>query len=203
MPLTAKGDAKIAAIMAAATAAMEIGIARETADVRRRIAQRAPDPAEEAEIVSSGEAVGAGTIGTPEAGRFQRLGGEVSLREAIETDIIEVESTGLQATGATGSAARINVRTSFEWSTRSRGIQGPSFPWNHHYVEAMEYGGTWLVLPRGHWALEPEPGVVASKMIKTLPPRHMFTGEKAASAPQMRSRMVATIRDAVRSEGFV
>jgi hypothetical protein len=145
-------------------------------------AKNAPAPEVEGRLLSRGVAEGGrlsgATIGTPEGGRFLRES-FVSVQEAIATDPVITERTAGPATlvvARTGNPAIINAKTGFFWRTRKRGIQGPTYPFNRAYVQALENGGAvWVVVPRqGTRGLEPEPGVLAKRMVKTLPPYQMY-----------------------------
>ncbi len=172
----------------------------------------APAPAVEAQLLSEGFVTagpagnrGAGSVvGTPDDGRFIRQGDQVSLQEAIQTEpIIQTNQLETRIFVGTCSASRINARTGFYWNTRRRGIQGPTQPFNRAYVQAVESGGVvWTVIPRpGTVALEPEPGVIATAMAKTMRPYRMFAAARARAQAQMRSRVRRVMQAEVRKVG--
>lgn len=139
-------------------------------------------------------------IGTPEGGRFVRTT-ELSLREAIATDAIVVHRRSpTQVAVGTGSPEAINAKTGFRWNTRRRGLQGPTFPFNFAWVQAVEDGGAvWVVVPRaGNRFLEPEPGVLTNRMVKTVQPHRMFAtarmAERAVTVAQVEHDVVQAVR---------
>ena len=144
-----------------------------------------------------------GFIGTPEGERFIRQGEQVSLREAIVTDPLRTTRRLDLMLAGIGDTKRINRLTGFFWNTRKRGIQGPTLPFNEAYVQAMEDGGLiWTVVPRpGTKGLEPEPGIVAQRMRKTVGPYRMFRGTLFSRQAGMRERLMAQIRSAVQRVG--
>ena len=184
---TQKGLQKLGDFLAAVRSSWELAAAREVDAVRNMASTLAPSPAEEARILSEGviadsSPFAGATVGTPEGGRFIRQGQQVSMQEAIRTDRIEVQQAGTTSLVGTGRPSRINRRTGFYWNTRRRGIQGPTEPFNRALVQSYEYGGIiypfgqWTVEPRpGTGKLEPEPGVSALRMTKTVEPYFMYT----------------------------
>ncbi len=208
--LTPAGLAKIKAAVDAAAQAAQIGVARTVIALRSEVAARAPSSEEEARLLSRGTAtsfgpgfgMGSGIVGTPEEGRFIRQGEMVSLREAITSEPISTIRRLDRILGGIGSASYLNARTGFFWRTRRRGIQGPTLPFNRAYVQALENGGAiWTVIPRPDnrtRVLEPEPGVIASVMVKVLPPRRMFRGALTARGAGIKQELGASIRQAFR-----
>lgn len=136
-----------------------------------------PTPDEEA-IMLSKDTSG---VGTTEWGRFIRQGADqLPISEAIMTERAQKTARGWSF----GNTVRINSITKFSWERHTRGKDGrfiaeligePSSPFDYGYVQAMENGGTWTVVPRtGRKALYPERGVMKTSMTKTLPARQMF-----------------------------
>lgn len=208
--LTPKGQTKLANVINAALGSSRAGVVLLTTEARRRATQFAPSPGEEAEILSRGVAHdvirggGGGIVGTKEDGRFLKQGADVWLQDAIATDPIEIQDQGLRIYGRTGRPSRINSRASFHWSTRRRGMQGPTFPFNRALVESFEYGGVWIVDPRpGGHALEPEDNLITRLMTKTIPPRQMYFRAAATVSISDRPRFIRMVRDAVRRSGLV
>lgn len=212
MLVTPKGQQKLAAIRAAIERAMTRGLAREVRRMRPVAAAAAPDADVEARLLSMG--VGADApqgggmglagvqMGTPEGGRFVREGGQVPLRTAIAEDEVRVwRVSPTQVVAGTGNAQEINARTGFSWYTRHRGLQGPTFPFNHGYLEAVEDGGAlWIVVPRpGTGALEPEPGVFARRMVKTMPAfqpyRRAYLRQRAIAFDHLRQDVIQAVRE--------
>lgn len=202
--LTPQGRRKIEAVTLAVRQALERGLAFEALAMRAAAAALAPSPDDEAKLLSMGRAAGGAfsgqILGTPEGGRFQRLGGQISLREAIATDPIQIRR-GLRVLVGTGAPATINARTGFFWQTRKRGLQGPTEPFNRAYVQAVENGGVvWTVVPRdSRRSLEPEDSVFVRTMTKTMPPFQMFRRAVAGRREAARARLRATVRKAART----
>lgn len=207
--LTADGQRKIEAAIQAATSALARGSAREVRRARQVAAANAPSPEVEARLLSRGAAEGgfgrqgpAGpNVGTPEGGRFLRES-MLSVQEAIATDPVITERTlgpAAIVVARTGNPTIINAKTGFFWRTRKRGIQGPTYPFNRAYVQALENGGAvWVVVPRsGTKALEPEPGVLARRMVKTLPPYQMYSRAAIAVQREALLRLRQDYRQAV------
>jgi len=206
--LTPKGRAKLAAVLSAAHAASATGLAREVRRNRGLAAANAPSPAEEARLLSTGVAAAGRlegvTVGTDEGGRFIRGQGMTTIRDAIQIDPVVTWAANDQVFAGTGNPAAINARTGFFWNTRRRGIQGPTFPFNHALVQAFEDGGAvWIVVPRpGTRALEPEPGVLTHRMVKTVPPYLMYARARQGQRPIAREHLKQDIRQAVRRVGL-
>lgn len=212
--LTPKGQEKLRAAMQRAAEAAQINLAREMQLLRSEVAARAPSSEEEGRLLSRGVntnqaggiGFGLGLIGTPEGGRFIRQGEMISLREAIQTEPIKTVRRIDRMLAGIGDPDFINARTGFYWQTRSRGIQGPTLPFNRAYLQALENGGlVWIVVPRPEnrrGRLEPEPGVTARSMVKTLPPQRMYRGTLFARQAEVRQRLGTAIRSAVREVGI-
>ncbi len=139
-------------------------------------------------------------VGTPDYGRFLKQGGEVPIRQAILEEEPEVSLIGTQVTVSIGMAQAINERTGFYWSTRKRGVQGPTYPFNRALLQALEFGGAiWRVIPRsGTRALEPEPRVFAQEMYKTVVPRRMYGNALTQLRTQLRTDWIGALRRSVR-----
>src|SRR6185295_18196799 len=155
--LTAKGLKKLQDAMQAAAEAAQIGLAREMQGLRAEVSLRAPSSDEEAVMLSEGIAQNiaggnvfqGGYVGTPDGGRFMRLGQMVPIREAIYSEPIRTRRQLDRIVAGIGDPDWINARTGFSWDTRKRGVQGPTLPFNRAYVQALERGGaSWVVVPR-------------------------------------------------------
>jgi hypothetical protein len=204
LTLTAKGARKLELARERVLAAVQRGLRREVTRARAAAAAAAPSPEEEARLLSRGVTVGGNlsgqTLGTPDGGRFLREG-MMPVQRAIATDAVVVETAGPIVMAATGSSAEINAKTGFFWRTRKRGIQGPTYPFNRNYLRALEDGGAvWVVVPRpGTKALEPEPTVIARRMVKTVPPFQMYQQARIGRDAEMRSKLSQDVRQSVRS----
>ncbi len=202
--ITAEGQAKLERVLANVNESLQRRLPLGVIRLRRLASRRAPSEEVEAQLLSQGQAVGGlftgTTIGDPEDGRFLRLGGDVSLREAIDTEPVTFLQRGLRTVVGVCSAARINEKTGFSWSTRSRGPQGPTRPFQGQYVQALENGGgVWRVVPRaGTRTLEPETGIFTPAMVKTLPPIGMFRQAVADGRAEVVEDITESVRAAAR-----
>jgi len=224
LALTAAGKAKVDRFLSRVQAAAEAFVVDTVIRLREDVIAQTPSETEEAQMLSQGtdarNAVGSGLteaqqrrnlsgsrdraiglLGTPEGGRFLRQEGMVSMRTAISEDPIDYQVLGDISFAGTGSPTRINARTGFSWQTRSRGIQGPTFPFNYAYLQALEFGGlVWTVIPRpGTKALEPEPKRISFRMLKTLQPRRMYRGTLFARQELVRTAFMGRLREAARA----
>lgn len=207
--LTAKGQAKLTAFVAAVRAGAAGAVGFAAVEVKAAVVAATPSPEEEGRLLSQGTSegnlggagFGVGVFGTTEGGRFLREGGMMPLREAIERDPIQSSARGGLVTAGFGSPTRINAITGFSWMTRKRGVQGPTLPFNAAYVQALENGGViWVVVPRpGTKALEPEPGKIARRMVKTLAPQRMFRGTLFLRSTRLKAVMSDYIRRTARA----
>lgn len=216
--LTPQGQAKLARAIRAVGDAIQIGLAREMQALRAAAAARAPSPDEEAQLLSrgvstnqpGGNVTASGEIGTPDGGRFIKVGDMLPLREAMADERIRTVRQLDQFFAGIGDPETLNARTGFSWATRRRGIQGPTLPFNRAYVQAMERGGVWIVKPRPEnrsfgnattgfvqGNLEPEDGVYTREMVKTLPPRRMYAGTLFDRAAQIRRDILGAAKTAV------
>ena len=222
--LTPKGRAKLQNVVQAVVNATREGVLMIGTAAKVQAAGFAPSEDEEARLLSRGthhgvvfqapgRLLGPGNggqgsvgsvIGTPEGGRFMRVGGEMSLREAIARDPVEIRNAGFRIYARVGRASRINASTSFHWNTRRRGVQGPTFPFNNALVQAFEYGGAvWIVSPRpGTRALEPEPFTFVRSMTKTVPPYQMYWRAANTVFPQQLPQFVNLVKNAARRVGY-
>jgi hypothetical protein len=206
--LTATGRAKIDRFLTAIRQAASTAVLEAATALKPAVVAVTPSPEDEARMLSRGFGgsgirgvqQSVGFFGTPDGGRFIREGSMVSLRAAIEREPVEAVLKGDVVTAGFGSPARINPITGFSWGTRRRGVQGPTLPFNGAYVQAMENGGlVWTVVPRaGTKALEPEPGRIAFRMLKTVGPQRMFRGTLFMRQSQIASRVGASLRAAAR-----
>lgn len=78
--------------------------------------------------------------------------------------------------GVASPASFINEKARFTYM-RSSGGTFEANPFGGKYIEAVEQGGQWLVLPRldnRRGVLQPEPRLLARSMIKTVPPKQPY-----------------------------
>lgn len=210
--LTAQGERKLQNCVNAAFQAARAGLRREVTRMRTDASQAAPSPEEEARLLSrgviqSGRLSGI-TAGVPEGGRFMREG-LMSMSEAIRLDPVVEGSTDFGFAGSTivlmgtGDPTQLNRLTGFFWRTRRRGMQGPTFPFNQRLAQAYEFGGlVWIVVPRpGTRALEPEQGVLAQRMAKTVPPFAMYRRARLGRRAQAVNALRQDIRQRVQVVG--
>lgn len=201
--------------MRAAAEAVQIGLAREMLELRTEVSMRAPSSEQEAKLLSEGivqniaggNVFSGGYVGTPDGGRFQRLGDQIPIREAIYTEPIRTSRSFDKLMAGIGNPEWINARTGFSWDTRKRGVQGPTFPFNRAYVQTLENGGaSWVVVPRPDnvaarglpGALEPEDGLLTRKMVKTLQPRRMYASALVARRGTVSRNIFEAVKKAVR-----
>jgi len=227
--LTAKGEAKLDRVVAAAKLASMEASKRGATQMRRRASAIAPSPEEEARVLSRGFAtpvffgvraedrrsksnptgimpsrsVKGGYIGTPNYDRFYRGRGMVDMQVAILDDPITITIREDIISADTGRPARINRRTGFFWMRR-RGEEGPTLPFNRALVQAYEFGGaTWVVVPRPDgFTLEPEPYIFTPRMVKTVRPYRMYTRAMMGGRETFKRSLNQMLRQKVRSAGL-
>ena len=208
--LTASGKRKLKQMESVAAAAIESAMVRTMPRYKKLLASFSPTATQEAQLLSEGQifegryvsrgprkgelAANERMVGTPTGGRFLRGGGMVSVRQAIaRSQVIVGPGRGGRITVTTARAAEINDMTGFSWDTKHRGIQGPTWPYNHQLMQALEDGGVWEVRRQTQNLLNPEPGVYAGRMIKTLEPWGMYKKARVA----IRDEMAANIKNDV------
>lgn len=211
--VTAKGKNKIKRIERALLEAMERTLRNGARDYKRTLAATMPDEEEEAELLSVGDAdiaVPAGNmvhsigvesdVGTPEGGRFLKVGGMLPLRQAILRSSVTITKRGPRTlVMTTAKDSEINAKSGFSWATRQRGIQGPTLPFNRNLMQAMNDGGVWEVFPRGGRLLNPDEGVLATRMVKTLQPRQGRELAAAEIRPKIRASMERALKRAAKA----
>jgi len=147
-------------------------------------ARRAPSYEEEKQIIIEGISAEGDKIGYQYtldlANTFLE---RKSLRQAIEEDYIEIFSDPDLITVHTGHTQDINEKTKLMYQRRSGTIH-ISYPFNGKFIEAIEFGGTWTVVPRIYeenikkgkkpWLLRPEPDITTATMFKTSAPFRMY-----------------------------
>lgn len=176
------------------------------------IVKRAPNMKQEEEILVRGEG---GSIGR----RYTTGGADsyiedmrMSLKEAIVRDFMAgisggylVDISGNKITIKVGRAWVINELTKLYWQVQGgRGGIRETYPYKvgnsskPNYVQAVEFGGAWQVLPRGDYPLRPEPNITVDTMHKTVHPWRMYGG--AIRDQGIRRRMIKNIRRYVKGE---
>ena len=175
--LTPGGTAKLQGLKRVLrTAALE-AVYEGAVMLRAEAAKRAPTQREEGQLVSEGVAANGAVLGTTE-GRYLPSGS--GIQAAILADTIDATTAPFGAVAGVGHASEINRETAFSWSTKTRGVQGPTLPANGHLLETLEDGGAWSVYPRTKYWLEPQDGFAVPSMTKTAQPRRMFQGAALA-----------------------
>src|ERR1041385_1884030 len=156
--LTDKGRAKLAEVRNA----VRVGVYETARQIAVRMlaaaAATAPSEAEEAELLSEGVTAGGRSVGVPDGDRFIRQGGNISAREALLGGPVVPQWSDQVVAVPLANSARLNLLTGFSWMRRNRalGLQGPTYPYQFRYMEALEFGGVWFVVPRsGTLALAP------------------------------------------------
>lgn len=212
--ITASGKRKIKAIETEMMETIERRLRIAALEYKKALAEKMPDAVEEAQLLSVGTAdvavrgrsivisIGAvPNVGTPTGGRFQKIG-MLPLREAILRSSVTVTKSGPRTLRmTTAKDSEINRRSGFSWKTHQHGIQGPTFPFNHNLMQAMNDGGVWEVTPRGGRLLNPEDGVLATRMIKTLHPRRARETTRAEMVPKFRASLKIALKRAVKRAG--
>ncbi len=204
--LTRKGIAKInRAVKRAKIAAQEALQHNIETVLIPAIVKRAPSRSAEEIILVRGEE---GRIGF----RY-RTGGADSyieelrqpLKDSIRQDYVRTYIRGDRIIAETGHADIINEMSKLYWRVASaRGgtrVTNPFYDSNSshpNYVQAVEFGGTWIVTPRGHYPLRPEPNVIRDIVVKTVHPWRMYGG--AIRDQVIRRRMIANIKRYIKSE---
>lgn len=169
------------------------------------IAKRAPNKHDEERILVRGEE---GRIGF----RY-RSGGADSyieelrqpLKDSIKQDYVRTYVNGNMIIAETGHADIINEMSKLYWrvaggygGTRKTNPFYDSNSSHPNYVQAIEFGGVWVVTSRGHYPLRPEPNIIRDIMVKTVHPWRMYGG--AVRDRVIRRRMIANIRRYVKGE---
>lgn len=190
--LTEHGETKIArAIRIATESAQEALKHNMETVVLPMVSKGAPSPDLEKEMLISGDSP-RGRIG-----RHYQAGGadnfiefnRDNLQDAILNDNVNMRLDGHVIWAETGHTKEINLKTAIYWTRmgKSRTVHR-SEPFKHGrllipggrtymdsgFVQAVEFGGTWLVDSRGDWPLQPEEGVFVDTMVKTVEPCGMY-----------------------------
>ena len=204
--LTLKGNRKIDAFIKRTRAAAQEALERNVETVLiPAIVKRAPSRKQEEIILVRGEE---GNVG-----RRYRIGGADSyieelrlpLREAISNDYVRTRKEGNMIIAETGHADIINEMTKLYWRVIGGRVETrETYPYKEgnsgtpNYVQAVEFGGAWQVLPRGDYPLRPEPEITAETIHKTVHPWRMYGG--AIRDRATRRRMIANIKRYVKGE---
>jgi hypothetical protein len=215
--MTQQGKDKIGRAQKAVAAAVEASLQRTAANFKKRLAQFSPAPMEEAQLLSEGQVfesrtvtrgkrkgqfeVSTRVVGTPEGGRFLRRPPMMSLRRAIAASPVKITmtKTGVGRFNLEMARARdLNLLTGFSWKTKRRGVQGPTLPFDRKWVQALEYGGVWEVRRRGAELLNPEDGVLAGRMIKTVEPWGMYRQAKLAVRAEAKADLKEALSQALK-----
>jgi hypothetical protein len=213
LTITVKGKKKIQEAERAVRFATVQAMLRTMPEYLRLLASFSPTPTQERQLLSEGTIFGGRyvtrgprkgeletsqqTVGTPKGGRFLRTGNQMSVRAAIAESEPVVRSTPARIFVTTARAQEINAKTGFSWRTKHRGIQDTE-PYNHRLMQALEDGGVWEVRRRSSALLNPEPGVYAGRMIKTLEPWGMYRRARVAIRDKMAANIKADVAAALK-----
>lgn len=190
--------------------------------VKVKASQRAPSPFEEASSLSTGEVSqgyrgSSGILGSnPDERRFKKLGNQRYLREAILLEKTTARDTGigpkvdLGKTSSYDGSQGVSIGFSWKWGAKKTGgIRSTdnaeaNQAWKH-LLEAWELGGTawnpFKVQPRGpNKYLEPERGILAKEMIKTIPQIGMFKQQETDSRPVLGTFMMINLKKKIQEE---
>lgn len=159
--------------------------------IRPQVAAKAPNPQEEATILSVGTTAEGKFVGKPTGGRFFKASGQLPVQQAIALEKARISGNTITL----GHCAILNKLTAFSWRRRS----GRTFftePFEHKWLQQLEYGGvgTWIVTPRkGVKNLEPERGIRTKMMTKTVKPYAMYQRGFWAALSQLKIFLATTI----------
>jgi len=188
--------------------------------VKVNASQRAPSNFEEAKILSVGTITkpfvdsfgrsrGEGTRGSWDPRRFMKIGNQKFLREAILGELVKVKREMDQIYVRLGDPRLYNPGLSttqsigFSWRgaglIRSTDDAEAGGIWRY-LLESWEYGGSYSVVPRTGRALEPERGVLAAEMSKTIPQFGMFSKAGRDSKPLLRIFIMRELKKEIRAE---
>lgn len=189
--------------------------------VKIKASQRAPNPFEEASFLSVGEISqeyrGSGIRGSnPDERHFKKLGNQKYLREAILLERISARDTSLGPKVDLGKFSSydgsqgVSIGFSWEWGSKKAGrIRSTDDAeageaWKH-LLEAWELGGTawnpFKVTPRGpNKYLEPERGILAKEMVKTIPQIGMFALQETESRPVLGTFIMINLKKKIQEE---
>jgi len=173
--LTRNGEAKIQRMIRVAVSAAKESLKHNVeTSMLSTVARRAPSLNEEKNIIIKDS----GGLGEHyiEAGADTFIDADrIPLKKAIIEDHVDIEGEDI-IWARTGHKQEINEKTKFYYMRRKRagGIQ-VSYPYNFQYVETVENGGMWRVVPRGDWPLMPEYGITIDEMTKTVAAYGMYS----------------------------
>lgn len=153
--LTGTGQARLDRLIGLAETRLRNSLKRSTEQLRHRIAQNAPEPLQEAAILSrSIEGIGQATpFGAPSdrSGRvrFMKQEGQKSVQDAVATDPVRLQQHAQRIIAQTGNVSRLNATVQFSWQlSRKFGNQRRSSNWNNLIVMWEEGGSGITVRPR-------------------------------------------------------
>ena len=211
--LTRSGEAKIVRALKRARLAAKEALEHNVGTVLiPAIVKRAPNMKQEEEILVRGEG---GTFGY----RYTTGGADSyieELRMPLQRAIVRDFRAGMiggylvdvsedRITIKVGRTWVINELTKIYWQvTGGHGGIRETYPYKEggtgapNYVQAIEFGGAWQVLPRGDYPLRPDPDITTEKIHKTVNPWRMYGG--AIRDQAVRRRMIANIRRYVKGE---
>ncbi len=159
--------------------------------IRPEVAKKAPNPQEEATILSVGTTARGKFLGTSSGGRFFKASGQLPVQQAIALEKARISGDVISL----GHCAGLNKLTAFSWRRRSGKVLSTE-PFNHQWLQQLEYGGvgTWNVVPRGSKKyLEPEKHVRTTMMTKTVRPRSMYQKGFLASVERLKKFLAMDI----------
>jgi len=180
--------------------------------VKPSVAEAAPNRAQEAALLSRTDE----GRGTPEGGRFFKLGDQTYLQQAIKEEKVKMEHQAQkkQIWAGLGSQKELNPKIGFSWSTevtdsaergRPTGMAGrkgstkEGHPAWGDLLGKWEYGGTFRgITGRAGQKLHIEPGIFRNKVAKTLPPQAMYSRGYSKKRKELRSYIDRDIKASVK-----
>lgn len=188
--------------------------------VKPNISKRAPSLDEERRLISVGVItepyVGAqrrgrtGIAGAYDERRFKKAANQYPVKRAVFMEPIEIKREreiarvylGKTSLYNPGRNPRFSIGFSWRGAHQDRSTDDPEAgeTWRH-LLESWEFGGVvFTVTPRTGRYLEPERGVLAKAMTKTIPQFGMFAKGGIASREPLRKHIENTVKKIIRAE---
>lgn len=188
--------------------------------VKPNVSKRAPSLDEERRLISVGVITEpyarpgrrgrTGIAGAYDERRFQKGANQYPIKEAIFKEPVEIKREREVAKVYLGKTSLYNpgrnprFSIGFSWQTHhgERSTDDPEAGaiWRE-LLEKWEFGGTFSVTARGpNIYLEPERGVLAKAMAKTIPQFNMFLKGGQASREPLRKHIETTVKKIIQAE---
>jgi len=219
--LTAQGKAKLNRVYKRALASSRFAFKEGSEKiVKPNISKSAPGLDEERRLISVGVItepyVGpsrrgrTGVAGASDKRRFHKGAGQYSVKQAVLMEPVDIKRErevakvylGRTSLYNPGRNPRFSIGFSWRGGHQERSTDDPQAgqAWRT-MLEKWELGGTFPVTPRGpNFYLEPERGVLAKGMMKTIPQFGMFRKGGQASREPLRKHIEGTVKKMIRAE---